>query len=125
MAPSRRPTRPRSHGRRAPAYCVPTLGYTRAKEAAESAGLSRPECRPRFSPHCFPHSNAHKRGWRMHLARCLLLIGLASVTMSTTHGALAGSIFDPPSDAAPAAPMATTPDYLPADADPYYSTPGG
>jgi lipoprotein-anchoring transpeptidase ErfK/SrfK len=60
----------------------------------------------------------------MRLARSLLLIGLASAAMST-HGALAGSLFDQPNDFAPATPAATAPDYLPPDADPYYSTPGG
>jgi lipoprotein-anchoring transpeptidase ErfK/SrfK len=60
----------------------------------------------------------------MHLGRRHLLIGLASVAMSA-HGASAGSIFDPPSDAAPAIPTNVASDYLPPDADPYYSTPGG
>src|SRR5271154_1428253 len=113
MAPSRRPARP-SVTVEAKLTVFPPLRTTDRKMRP----YERPGHRPRFSPHCFPHSNAHKRGWRMQLARCLLLIGLTSVAMST-HGALAGSIFDPPSNAAPAAPLATTPDYLPADADPY------
>jgi lipoprotein-anchoring transpeptidase ErfK/SrfK len=55
----------------------------------------------------------------MHFARSLLLIGLACAGASA-GGALAASPFDPATDAS-----APAQGYLPADADPYYSTPGG
>src|SRR5208337_2598351 len=63
-------------------------------------------------------------------ARSLLLIGLASLAISTDEGA-AQSLFRFPSSAplSPEAPLQLSPDvdpnYLPPDADPNYSTPGG
>jgi len=63
-------------------------------------------------------------------ARSLLLIGLASIAISTDEGA-AQSLFPFPSPAplSPEAPLQLSPDadpnYLPPDADPNYSTPGG
>jgi lipoprotein-anchoring transpeptidase ErfK/SrfK len=55
----------------------------------------------------------------MHFARSLFLIGL-TCACATTHSAQAASPFDPPIDAS-----APAQGYLPDDADPYYSTPGG
>ena len=69
---------------------------------------------------------AYGGGSDMLWARSLLLIGLASVAISTDQGA-AQSLLPfplPLPGAAPPSP-AETRDYLPPDADPYYSTPGG
>src|SRR5581483_2283769 len=55
---------------------------------------------------------------RMRFARNLLFIGLMS--FGPPAGALAASPFDLPDEATPPAQG-----YLPTDADPYYSTPGG
>jgi lipoprotein-anchoring transpeptidase ErfK/SrfK len=57
----------------------------------------------------------------MNFARSLLLVGLTSVCMPA-DAALAAWPFAAPSDPAPPAPAQG---YLPPDADPYYSTPGG
>jgi lipoprotein-anchoring transpeptidase ErfK/SrfK len=57
----------------------------------------------------------------MRYARILLLIGLAGFAISTNER-MAASLFPLPDVVAP--PPATSAD-LPADADPYYSTPGG
>jgi lipoprotein-anchoring transpeptidase ErfK/SrfK len=65
-------------------------------------------------------------------ARSLLLIGLASIAISTDEGA-AQSLFpfprSVPLSLSPEAPLQLSPDvdpnYLPPDADPNYSTPGG
>ena len=57
----------------------------------------------------------------MRLAQSLFLIGLIGVC-APTSGALAAWPFDAPADGVA---TAVAPDYLPADADPYYSTPGG
>ena len=58
----------------------------------------------------------------MRLLRSLFLIGLTSACMPTAS-ALAASLFDLPGDSSPPAPAQEG--YLPPDADPYYSTPGG
>jgi lipoprotein-anchoring transpeptidase ErfK/SrfK len=57
---------------------------------------------------------------RMVFARSLFLLALAC-SAAPTQSAWAGALFDAPSDTS--APPAA--DYLPSDADPYYSTPGG
>jgi lipoprotein-anchoring transpeptidase ErfK/SrfK len=57
----------------------------------------------------------------MRLATGLFLVGLAGVALAP-GAASAFSLFDLPGDAPPAAPAQG---YLPPDADPYYSTPGG
>jgi lipoprotein-anchoring transpeptidase ErfK/SrfK len=58
----------------------------------------------------------------MLYARTLLLIGLASVAISTDRAA-AASLFEFPNPFSPPADKAKA--ELPPDADPYYSTPGG
>ncbi len=57
-------------------------------------------------------------------ARTLILIGLASLGVATT-GASAQSLFNLPFTLPGAAPPANPQTYLPPDADPNYSTPGG
>jgi lipoprotein-anchoring transpeptidase ErfK/SrfK len=57
----------------------------------------------------------------MRFARSLFLVGLAGVAVPI-DGASAGWPFDPPGASAPAP---SDKGYLPPDADPYYSTPGG
>ncbi len=56
----------------------------------------------------------------MSFTRSLLIVGAASVALAT-GSAVAGAIEPPP----PSSPIVGAPDYLPPDADPYYSTPGG
>jgi lipoprotein-anchoring transpeptidase ErfK/SrfK len=56
----------------------------------------------------------------MSFTRSLLIVGAASVAL-VTGSAVAGAIEPPP----PSSPIVGAPDYLPPDADPYYSTPGG
>ncbi len=57
-------------------------------------------------------------------ARSLILIGLASMGVATT-GAAAQSLFNFPLTLPGAAPAPNPQTYLPPDADPNYSTPGG
>ena len=56
----------------------------------------------------------------MSFTRSLFIIGLASAVLAA-GGASAGSLEPPPASS----PIVGAPDYLPPDADPYYSTPGG
>ena len=60
----------------------------------------------------------------MKFARALFLIGLVSLCLSTGHAMAAWPIVLPDESSAPPAP-APAQGYLPPDADPYYSTPGG
>jgi lipoprotein-anchoring transpeptidase ErfK/SrfK len=84
--------------------------------------FTKPAIRLSFVEQC--DAACFKRGWSMRAARFLLLVGVAGLGLAVS-GASAESVFNLPFRLPGAPPAANPQTYLPPDADPNYSTPGG